>query len=348
MPKQIMLHTLLNELIAQKLLQPNSQAQIAVALKQEASTPWFISALIAVSAWLSVIPFIAFLAALNIIESSESLIFMGLLLISGTTALQYFKKNGLFVEQLSLAVNLTGQILFIGGIVFGNNLETAAMTTWFLEILLITIYRNNILRFCSVLIATIAALVLLYQFDIYPGIHILIILIAASAIWYWIGEAQHLTDEMMVKVYQPLGYGFIIALQMLLTLSIFPHSNFIPPQTWWFSTIGLTVLLLALEYHILYTNNIIINSKTSYSIFVSTLLVALLLYQAPGIIAAIIILILGFQRGNRILMGMAIISLGVFFIAYYYHLNISLLMKSSTLMTAGLALLALRFVFKRV
>lgn len=347
------LHTLIDELVAQNLLSPKAQTQtqIAEALTkstEDSPTPWFISALIGVSAWLSIIPFIFFLYAIDMINNGESTIVVGFILIIGTIFLHYFKRDIVFIEQLALALNLTGQILFMFGIANEENIATAALATFFLEIVLIGIYRDSILRFLSVLLATTAVLVLLNDFDIAQAVHILIVLIAAGATWYWINEAHFLTDEIMVALYQPLRYGFVIALQMVLLLSIVPSFHFIQPETWWYSTLGLTVLLLALEYHLLQINNIPIYSPKNYVIFTGTLLVASLLYQAPGIIASIILLLLGFQRGNRVLMGLAIIFITVFFVAYYYYLNITLLMKSITLMSAGVALLALRFASKHV
>ncbi len=343
MAQQTTLRTILNELT----VPPDAQTEIAKALTAPSDeSPWFVSALVGVSAWLSILPFIAFLAAMQIIDSPESAIVIGLLLVIGTVVLHYFQKDVLFLNHLALALNLTGQILFMIGIAIENDVAAAALATWFLEIVLIGFYRDNVLRFLSVLIAIVAALVLLYEFDLPQGIHVLIVLIAAGAIWYWYGESHHLTDNMMASLYQPLGYGFVIGLQTILLLSILPKADFIPSFTWGYSTLGLTVLLLALEYPLLYSNNI--ESKKSYAIFAGTVLVALLLYQAPGIIASVIVLLLGFQRGKRVLMGLALIFLSVFLIAYYYHLNITLLMKSITLMSAGLALLAVRFVYKRV
>ena len=121
---------------------------------------------------------------------------------------------------------------------------------------------------------------------------------------------------------------------------------FIPPITWWLSSLGLTALLLALEYYLFQKNSVPLIKR--YAIFAGTILIALLLYQAPGIIAAIILLLLAFQRGNRVLMAIAIIFLTVFFIAYYYHLNITLLMKSISLISAGAGLLILRFVSEQM
>ncbi len=347
------LRTVWAELKSQNLLPLHvHQEQIAdtlTTLAQKPPTPWFISVLVGISAWLAIIPFIVFFAFfLEIIDSSKSAMLVGVLLVATTFFLHYFKRDSLFLNQLALALNLTGQALFIGGIVGERDLATAALATWFLEIVVIAIYQDNILRFLSVLLATVAALVLLYEFDIHQAIHVLIVLIATGAVWYWIAEASHLTDNMMATLYRPLGYGFVVAMQMLLILSILPAFDFIPDLNWEYSTFGLTTLLLALEYYILRTNNIQLFSATSFAVLLSTILIALLLHQAPGIIASVIIIALGFQRGNRVLMGLAFIFLSVFFVAYYYHLDISLLMKSITLASAGVTLLVLRLIFKQV
>jgi len=342
MTEQLTIRNMLYKLIAHNLLQADQKAPIADTLSttsQKSTTPWFVNALIAIGAWLSVIPFLVFIALLEIIHTPVSAILLGIVLIIGTIFLHQLNQKGLFLNQLALVLNLTGQVLFILGIAGEkHDIATTALATWFLEIILIGVYQNNILRFLSVLIATIAALVLLYDFEI----------LATGAVWYWIAESQHLTDKMMATLYQPLGYGFVIALQTVLILSILPDSNSIPTLTWWYSTIGLTMVLLALEYYLLRYNGISITALKSYAIFVGTILIGLLLHQSPGIIAAIIVLLLGYQRGNRVLMGLSIVFLSVFFIAYYYHLNITLLMKSITLMSAGVGLLVLRFVFKRV
>ncbi len=350
--QHLTLRTVVEEWVARRLLPPEASAQIAETLthpSEDPPTPWFVSALIGVGAWLSVIPFIAFLVVIKLIDSPAAAIVAGLILIIGTVFWHRFKRNGLFLNQLALALNFTGQILFIVGIAFEKNeATTVALATWFLEIVLISVYRDNILRFIAVLIAMVATLVLLNEFEIPQGVHILIVLLAVGAAWYWIAEARHLTDNMMKTLYQPLGYGFVVALQTVLLLSILPDMKEIPPVTWWYSTLGLTVLLLALEYYIMHTNNVIVLSPRNYAIFGGTLLIALLLYQSPGIMAAVIVLLLGFQRGNRVLMGLALVFLTVFLIAFYYHLNITLLMKSIALMGAGLALLILRFMLKYV
>lgn len=352
MSKQLTLGTVLDDLIAQKQLSNEAPAEIAKTLSvslEQVSTPWFVSALIAVSAWLSVIPFLAFIFLSHLVEEPISAIIVGFVLLIGSVILHNSKGHILFLDQLSLALNLTGQVLLIVGIASENkDVVTVCLAILFMEMLLIQMYSDHILRFLSVLIATVAVLVLIYDFKLYQGIHILIVLIAMGAVWFWIREASHLTDKVMASLHQPLAYAFIIALQMILLLSILPNSKFIPPVTWWHSSFSLTILLLALEYYILRSNNITTFSMNTYTILAGTLLVALLLYQSPGIIASLIVLVLGLQRGNRVLIGLALVFLSIFLIAYYYYLDITLLMKSISLMSAGLVLLGLRFMLKHI
>jgi uncharacterized membrane protein len=73
-----------------------------------------------------------------------------------------------------------------------------------------------------------------------------------------------------------------------------------------------------------------------------TLLVSLPALLTPGILAAVIMLVLAFQRNNRLLLGLGAAGLVVFLIAFYYHLEVTLLVKSLMLLGTGLLLLGLR------
>jgi hypothetical protein len=347
------LRTLVDDLVNQKLLEPLTAAQLSDELatsSTQSPTPWFINLLIVISAWLSVIPFLIFLYAANLVGSSTIIdMGIGIFLLVATTFLHYVHSKNLFFNQLALALNLVGQTLFIVSLLLETqDITIVALATLGLQIVLMGVYQDSLLRFLAILIATIAILVIIYEYDSFPAIHALIFLTAAGAAWCWIRESRHLTHNIMASLYQPLGYGFVIALQTVLIFSILPNMDLIPVLSWWWSALGLTIILLIVEYLVLLKNDIQIHSVTSYAIFASTLIVAFLLSTGPGIIAAIIVLLLGFQRGNRLLMGIAFIFLTIFLVAYYYHLDITLFLKSITLISSGLVLLALRFMFKHV
>jgi hypothetical protein len=355
MTEPLTLRTLLNELVAQRLLSGSAVLQITETLMAEQinglsikpPTPWFINLVVAISAWLALIPFLAFFSLW--IDTVDSIIVAGTFLIITTVWFQTLQqRDALFFNQLALALNLCGQLLLISSIFIKtqNNVATTTLVTIGLEIGLLVVYQDNILRFLAIILATFATLILFYELNSYQAIHGIILVLALGTIGCWLGESYHLTNESLRNWYQPLGYGFVSALLLVLLLSILPKIELIPPFNWWYSTIGLTMLLLMVELSLLKRNNSPINSLRSYAILIGTIVIAFLLYQAPGIIAALLVLLLGFQRHNRLLMSIAFLFLTVFLVAYYYHLDITLLMKSITLISSGLALLLLRFLLK--
>ena len=78
-----------------------------------------------------------------------------------------------------------------------------------------------------------------------------------------------------------------------------------------------------------------------------TVLVSLPALWTPGVLAAVIVIVLGLQRANRLLLGLGAAFLAVFLIAFYYHLDVTLLVKSLLLLATGLLLLGLRALMPR-
>jgi hypothetical protein len=156
MSKQLTLAAVLDDLIAQKQLPNQAPAEIAKNLNlslEQTSTPWFVSVLIAISAWLSVIPFLAFIILSHLVEQAISAIILGFILQIATVLLHNSKDHSLFLDQLSLALNLTGQVLLIVGIATeSKDLVTVCLAILFMEIVLIKMYSDHILRFLSELL----------------------------------------------------------------------------------------------------------------------------------------------------------------------------------------------------
>lgn len=339
------------DLEAQQLLSPTTTtAQIIVAIHplESASTPWFIHLLVGMSAWLAALLLLFFFFLAELVTDSTSAMTVGLLLMIGTIFLyRSTTQMALFLSQLILVLNLTGQVLLVGGIFQETDITTAALIIIPLEILLIIIYPDHLLRFLAVLATFFSMLVLCDEWQLTQAIHLIVFLAALGASSCWLWEAHHQTTK-MASLYQPLGYGFSVALQLVLLFSIMPHNPWLSSPLWGFSTAGLTLLVLLLAYRVLQAYQVALSSPITYVVLASILLIALLLYPAPGVMAALLVMVLGFQRGNSLLMGLAVMSLSVFFITYYYHLHISLWMKSLTLMSAGLTLLILRISLKRM
>ncbi len=346
------LRTIINELVRQNLLPPEATEQITKTLTifpEKISTPWFINTLIGISAWLAVIPLLVFLFVIQLTNTATSAIGVGIIFIVGTVFFKYFyREDTFFLAQFALALNLTGQLLFVGGLWVQTDTIMAALATAVLELFLFNFYQSSIIRFTSILIFIASLIVLLYEWHFYQGVHLVILATAAGSIWCWLKESQHQLNEIIVELYLPLGYGLVTALFLMLLPSI--QAEIIPkmPITWSFSTLGLIMWLLGLELMLLHNHNFSLISANNVILLSGTLLIGLLFYQAPGIIATVIVMVLGFQRSNRVLMGGAIFFFTVFLVAYYYHLELTLLIKSITLVSSGLALLGLRWILKQL
>jgi uncharacterized membrane protein len=65
--------------------------------------------------------------------------------------------------------------------------------------------------------------------------------------------------------------------------------------------------------------------------------------EAPGIAAGLTVMLLGFARGNRTLIGLGILGSLLYLSAYYYSLHATLLVKSQALAATAAALLAARW-----
>jgi uncharacterized membrane protein len=66
-------------------------------------------------------------------------------------------------------------------------------------------------------------------------------------------------------------------------------------------------------------------------------------FPAPGIVACLLIVVLGFSNGNRLLFGAGIAALALYIGGYYYRLDVTLLHKSIVLLVTGLVLLGARW-----
>ncbi len=82
-------------------------------------------------------------------------------------------------------------------------------------------------------------------------------------------------------------------------------------------------------------------AKLSPDLIILTLALTIILalYGPQNILAALIILILGYYKYNRSLLVLGILSFIYFLISYYFQLNITLLEKSGLLLINGIALL---------
>ena len=320
-----------------------SDAELAVN-SASLKTPWYVQLLVGVSAWLAAIFFIGFLVVAEIVQSETSALIVGAILMVVALGLKYLLKQTIFVDQVAFAVSLVGQGLLIGGIgAQFDSLLVGALAAIGLEVLLYFIYPDSLHRFVSVILLAVALMVLAFEREVMDLTHLYVLGAAAGAVLVWQKDLlSH--DGRWGELLRPLRYGLPVALFGISLLSLFSELEI---AHWWLSAAAVALVLIYLGMRILGELDMAIQSAAGIGMVVALVVLSIPAIQTPGILAAILVLVVGFWRNNQLLLGLAAAFLLFFLGAYYYNLDITLLNKSFVLMATGVVLLLLRFVVGR-
>src|SRR5262245_36443073 len=173
------LKTVLDQLLAEGHLRAGAQEEAAQRLAaEETSTAWYIQLAVGVSAWIAALFIIGFITTgVFITESAVAFSVTGLLFCAAAVGVKYFFLRSIFAGQLSLAVSLAGQGLFVYGVSLGTDgLVPAALAAIALEVVLIVLYRGTLHRFISALAIIGAVLVIvLGEWELYEATHAIVI-----------------------------------------------------------------------------------------------------------------------------------------------------------------------------
>jgi hypothetical protein len=312
--------------------------------KGQPNSPWYVRLFVGISAWLSTILFIAFLFIANITQIVDGGLFWGLAFCAIAVGLNRLGPRSDFLGQLGLALSLVGQILFVTG--FTSRLEEIALIALFLIILetaLIWMYHDGIHRFVSTLVIVGSILVMLFDLDLFEMVHVLVFVLAI-AVFLVFKYKNRLLLSHVADLVQPVGYGATVA---LLGMLILPLTLEFDAEHWWITAILLWGVLLFLVFRIVANLGHSLNSGAVPWLLIGCVVLVIPAIRMPGILGALLILLLGFWRSDRLLLGLAAVFLVFYLGAYYYSLEWTLLIKSLALTGTGLILLTLRYVLLR-
>jgi uncharacterized membrane protein len=342
------MQSVLDQLVDEGQLSDTARATIIPMLAapdDAAGTPWYVRALVGVSAWIAAVLLIAFLiGGTQLVRSGESMLVVGLVLCAVAIAIRRGVPSSIFAAQLALALSIAGQSLFCFGMAdLSNTVLAIVLALSALEIVLIALYPDTLHRFLSTVVIVGALVALLFDWNAPGAVHPLVGILAAGALVLWERESD-LAAARAAVLTRPIAYGLVVALLGVLCFGI---TELIPIPRWWVSGLLLLPLLLVLAYRIISRLEQHVDTKIVPWLVGATLLASLPALWTPGVLAAVIVLVLGFQRGNRLLLGLGAAFLAVFLIAFYYHLDVTLLVKSLLLLATGLLLLGLRALMLR-
>jgi uncharacterized membrane protein len=85
-----------------------------------------------------------------------------------------------------------------------------------------------------------------------------------------------------------------------------------------------------------------------YSIVAIVVLIIAASWLAPGLVLSLIVIVLGSHTGHRSMIGAGIAFFAVFLATYFYGIQVSMLEKSITLVSSGVAVLFARWFLLRL
>jgi hypothetical protein len=310
--------------------------------------PWYVRAMIGFGAWLASLMLISFIFGLTMTFEGGYLVIGGLMVLAGC----YVRRNNEsdFLVQASLATALSGQALFAYGVseLFSHNVESRELLliTFFTSAFVFWIVPDRTLRVLETLFMTTTLVILLYIWDLNALIPVIGPALAAAMVYLYETEARWIVrfrgeqaraamTGLMLSAFGCLLLSTVYLLPELgRDLDIYPRP--------WLSTLLLGSLLIYLSGR-LWRSVFAEKLMGIYAGYALMHVVILAAWANPGLILALIVIILGASSKSRALTGAGIGFLIVFTAMYFYGIEVSLLTKSITLVTTGSVILFARW-----
>ena len=316
--------------------------------RRDPAAAWYVRVMLGVAGWIGALFIMGFVAAAFafVVKDEATAMIVGAACCTGAAFLFRIFDEKVFAEQFALVLSLAGQILMLTGLSQFLKPDTANFYFAAAGILaVLALAEPNFLHRVLTSAGAAAALALgIVQLSLH-GFSAPILCAGLALIWLYPKRWARSGN-----VWRPIGYGLVLALLLIETFRLFGAQRLFgfAPETPSFLALygpligrGLTALILAWAAAVLALREGYASaSRTFVSAVAAALLVGLLSLEAPGLASALLILLLGFAAGNRLLMAMAIFSLLGFVAHFYYSLEATLLEKSGLLALTGVLLIA--------
>jgi uncharacterized membrane protein len=316
-------------------------------------SPWYVRAMLGVAAWLAAVFLLAFLgiALSTALRNTTAAIVIGAVICGAAIVVLRMVPANVFVAQLAVASSLAGQGLIVFGLLDHGGWRGAGpwLAIAALEVVLVALAPEYLHRVLSTLAAAVAMRMVLGALGwaaLFPALLAAVFvatqgneppLLKRSALWTPVATGLVLTLLFLVPatlVWNELG-GFRRAAQLIA----------LPP---WLGTAALAAVFVAAVGKLLRDARVAWTSPTGTYALLAALAVVLVAWPIPGVIVALLVLLLAFAAGQHVLMGLAILALLFALGHYYYSLQSTLLVKAAALFATGILLIAARFLVRVV
>jgi len=320
-------------------------------LLSENSAPWYVHLFLILGSWLGTVLIAVFIGWRLRSTEAATYFILGIVLSIGAVLIYHAAKNSNFVKHLAIPVSLLGVMsLLFGFDKFGFSERSIALVIIVAEAAVFIVNSDPVRRFICTLSIPIATGFLIYsKTSLYPY-QLIFILQLGIGVLLWENQAKVLASKLASSL-QPAMYGLLTGLLVLLLFTVYREKSsyrvVFDFNQWWLTTSAVAIAFLYVIRNALQKLN---SANINFAIFGSVLviLIALLTYHSPGVLAALLVLVIAYSQGSRILFGIACAFLVFYLSAYYYNLSISLLQKSISLMASGIFILLAAWIMNRL
>ena len=319
-------------------------------------TPWYVRTMLGIGGWIGAMFLLGFVGAgfAFVMKSAAAALVVGALLCAAATIMFRGRPNGDFVGQFALAMSLAGQMLIIAGLmqIASSQISGIALAFALLQMVLFLLIPNFLHRVLSAMSGTAALVVALSNWGFYPYTPAIVF---AAFSWVWLNEFSYPGRGTQMRA---IGYG----LALLLIADLVMGSAAGMARSLWLDRAGTPLLggalapwigaaligvtIIWVVWKLLIREGLTLTKEPGLAAIGGAALVALVSIKAPGIGVTVVILLIGYANGNRVLTGLGILSLLAYLSHYYYMLQITLLEKSVLLFCTGIVLIAARLALK--
>ena len=314
-----------------------------------AASPWYIRTMLGIAGWIGALFLLAFIGAAlaSVFDSSGAALVVGAFCCGA--AYLIFSKLGRndVAMQFGLAVSLAGQVMIIFGL--GDALERSAegvpflLAVAILEGVLAFVLDNYVHRVLCTIGATIALGLAMRQMGLGP-----VFPAALAAALAAVSLNEHRFGS-RGPMWRAIGNGLAIGLLVRgldFWESILDAPTVFLPWMFWARGLLLGAVLLYVVHQLLAQHDTAPSSRVGVAALGAAAAFAIATYTAAGVIASLIVMLLAFSRGNRVMFGLGVAALLGYLSYFYYTLQATLLTKSIVLMATGAVLIALWFVMR--
>ena len=321
-----------------------------------AGSPWYVRTMLGIAGWIGALFLTLFIGAAFtfVMESAGAAIVLGAMFCGGAYFLFRQFDGSDFMEQFALVVSLLGQVMLVIGL--AQALQPEKPEFYLILAAILAGLAAAVPNFLHRLLASCGAAVALALGINNAELHGMTApLLCAALAWIWLDPAKWASGG---RLWRPIGYGLALALLLVETFRLTGGAwlfGAAVAQPSWFGQYGpligraLTALVLGwVAFAIAQRQGSGAQSAVARVALAAAVAVGLISLGAPGLASSLIVLLLGFSAGNRLLMALGIFSLLGFVAHFYYSLHATLLEKSGLLALTGLLLLSAYALIRRL